>query len=646
MAQRQGRRSLGLPPLAPPPLPEKRETGLIDAQKFDDFRRRHREQNKDIIIDNVDRKKTIKLLQDEIAFLQGELLDVRQSNLSLKAKVKRMERDNGRIGGQAVLEALDHLLAAAPALVSLRESLASLPRQPPKAASTAKPPVLSLVGNPTATNPAARGRQRHGLGAVMEGHGSEEDEDGEWIDGRKVAWKSRGRRTDVGSIAASRSPRPKTPVSPSRSSVSPSPKKIQVPSARKFTHVKRRRESALLPPRPRSTSPEDAVSIPRKAEPTEKGKEKMVVDEAVGEVQEEDGVGESSEWDEGVVVEMKPDEAMALVEEAVEEEEEEQEALPAVKPPSKGKGKAVALDSAAEIVEPEGGSEPSRASSSSAPSSDSAAEGAGRGRRARGSVVSYKEPSLVKKMRKPDGIQAEEILKPVSRKSITPKKSKVSRRSSSPPPVPDFSLTASGRGGPSRSTSSQSASLASTSQSMRRKSTLPKTGAVGRRASPASPVGKGKEVDTEGGAGDLVEESDAGLDVEFGRSLHIGSSSVSRAGSSATATSATRPASGGTRPQRPPTPAGSMASHSASSLVSALGVGAHPASAATGSGAARRPTGGRSFTPTSGAGARPRDVLGEVARHGNVDAKGEERERERGEKTAGGGGARRASTAV
>lgn len=49
--------------------------------------------------DNVERKKIIKTLQDEISILQNELLDMKRRNMALKSRVKRMERENSKLGG-------------------------------------------------------------------------------------------------------------------------------------------------------------------------------------------------------------------------------------------------------------------------------------------------------------------------------------------------------------------------------------------------------------------------------------------------------------------------------------------------------------------------------------------------------------------
>ncbi|KAE8540716.1 hypothetical protein D1P53_003080 [Cryptococcus gattii VGV] len=594
MSQRQGRRSTGPAPLPQQTSQERRDQGFVEQQKFDDFRRRHREQNKDIILDNVERKKIIKTLQDEISILQNELLDMRRRNMALESRVKKMERENSKLGGADVLKALDHLLAAAPALYSLRQSLSSLPTPPPSAsykqASNTRP-TLTFIGNPTATWPAANGKQRQDLGAVME------SEEGEWMDDRRVTSRSRGRgrQTDVGSVAASRSPRPKTPVSPARSSVSPSPKKVT--SARKVS-TKRRRESGLLSTRPRSCSPE------------------MVVDE--------EPVGETSEWEEGPVVEMKPDEALALV------QEEDQGDF-------SGKGEEKTTEMEAEHVEankPEHESEPSRTSDSTI-TDNTEPEGTGRGRRARASVVSYKEPSLVKKMRKPDGIQTQDVIKTLTRKSISPRRVKSSLSpkrtkkdvyTTSPPPptplIPEGSFS-------SRSASTRTANLSASSQSMRRKSTLPKANSRSR--------GKQEEVGKTAGAGDKggdgleeyedIHDGGEELDLKFGRSLQIDTGSGFRKPSSSSALSH-NPAMSSNVPKTLPTisvPAitiisPALSASTAGTLSAALSVDAGPArSTDTGvTTSSRRQSSARGFKPTSTT--RSRDVLTEV-RPSNVEIK-------------------------
>ncbi|KIR52218.1 hypothetical protein I315_05168 [Cryptococcus gattii Ru294] len=602
MSQRQGRRSTGPAPLPQQTSQERRDQGFIEQQKFDDFRRRHREQNKDIILDNVERKKIIKTLQDEISILQNELLDMKRRNMALKSRVKRMERENSKLGGVDVLKALDHLLAAAPALYSLRQSLSSLPTPPPSAsykqASNTRP-TLTFIGNPTATWPAANGKQRQDLGAVME------SEEGEWMDDRRVTSRSRGRgrQTDVGSVAASRSPRPKTPVSPARSSVSPSPKKVI--SARKVS-TKRRRESGLLSTRPRSCSPE------------------MVNEQ--GPVVDEEPVGETSEWEEGPVVEMKPDEALALVQEE----------------DFNGKGKEKTIEAEAELVEankPEpdysvAESEPSRPSDSTI-TDNTEPEGTGRGRRARASVVSYKEPSLVKKMRKPDGIQTQDVIKTLTRKSISPRRVKSSlspKRTkkdvyiASPPPptplIPEGTFS-------SRSASTRTANLSASSQSMRRKSTLPK--ANSRSRGTQEEVGKMAGAGDKGGDGleeyEDIHDGGEELDLKFGRSLQIDTGSGFRKPSSSSALSH-NPAMSSNVSKTLPTisvPAITIISPALSAskddtLSAALSVDARPVrSTDTGvTTSSRRQSSVRGFKPTSTT--RLRDVLTEV-RPSNVETK-------------------------
>ncbi|WVQ73883.1 hypothetical protein IAR50_003464 [Cryptococcus sp. DSM 104548] len=633
MSTRQGRRSLGLPPLNPQTLENKKEPGFVEQSKFDDFRKRHREQNREVIISNVEHKKIIKSLQDEITLLQNELLDVRREKLSVQAKVNRMERDNLRLGGPDVMKALDHLLQAAPALFSLRQTLSKLPVPPPTATQSSAQPTMTFVGNPTATRPAASGRDRHGLGSLAEG------EEESWVEERRVTSRSRGRQTDIGSVAASRSPQRKAlPFSPARRSSSPSPKKAS--AIRKPIIPRRRRESGLLPTRPRSLSPEvEQMSKMQAAEHPEKADMKMGVTQA--EPVEE-------EWEEGPVVEMKPDEAMALVEEGDEDEEEEN---PIAKQ-EQGQGQEKKAEEeetrvTTEAKEDKGprrektpeaivtSNEPTPETSGpnrTSPSSTECveAEVAGRSRRARGSVVSYKEPSLNKKMRKPDGVQTEDVIKTVgTRHSVTPKKAtpkkgkRETRRISSPVPMPDFS----DRPSTSSSASARSASISS-SQGMRRKSMLPKSNmGKGKAREENEQAVRSREGSKDSDDLDEYEELDLDNDGDdlhqkFGKSLQIGSSSsssqplapsaLSRHPASSTSDSRPRPSahissislSSSSHDQQP--------SDQPSSIISS-GIGPRSSGAAT----ARRPMNARSFTPTSAT--RPRDVLSEVG--DNVEAK-------------------------
>jgi len=50
--------------------------------------------------DNVNRKSTVKSLQEEIASLHVELLEVRQANAILQGRMKRMHDDTARLGGR------------------------------------------------------------------------------------------------------------------------------------------------------------------------------------------------------------------------------------------------------------------------------------------------------------------------------------------------------------------------------------------------------------------------------------------------------------------------------------------------------------------------------------------------------------------
>ncbi|WWD16794.1 hypothetical protein CI109_101226 [Kwoniella shandongensis] len=619
MSQRQGRRSSGLPPLGGGGggmLFDKPETVLTETQRFEDFRRRHAKQNKEIILDNVNRKTAIKSLQDDIASLQAELLQVRQANLVLQAKVKRMHRDAGKLGGQPVKDALDQLIHAVPALRQLRDALTTI-NPPPSHEKDKSPIFLATIENTYATRPAAAARQTHGLGALVEGSecGSEGSAGDEEL--RRARRRSRGRHTDVGSVAASRSPRPTQLArpdvknSPNRTPSSPSPRKQHTHNVSK--QQKRRRQSGLLPPRQRSESPR--VTPDREEEP---------ISEPIFEI------AETSEWEEGGLVEIKPDEAKAFVQDVVAVDE------------LKIGDVARPTEIMSTIVEgsSEGGSGSSRSHQSSqpitsSPTSDSNADEPARGRRARQSV-NYKEPSLNKKMRKPDGISAEEALKPISnsRKSMAPDQSQPTtpKRGSSrattprrgehndtpPPPLPEMDAT---RVNEMLTKKVAMVPVARGQQGMRRKSVLPKAGGGGAGAGKA---GLGGEDDEEDDVDALIgyEEIEHGRGVGSGSGLKgetkvNGSSSADKL-STTTAKHSFRPTStvsasakqaslGIGRPIMPP-PNARIPSTPATGTIQTTSRNFTPAA---GTGKAHRVVSADSGKPTT-ATRRERDVLAEM----------------------------------
>ncbi|WWC59950.1 uncharacterized protein I303_102513 [Kwoniella dejecticola CBS 10117] len=434
MAQRQGRRSLGLAPL--PGLGDE----LTDAQRFEDFRRRHSKQNKEIILDNVGRKNTIKSLEDDIARLNIELLNVRRANFKLRARLENVQREKSRSGDKQVYEALNQLIGIFPALKSLRDSLspstsnyedevAMMPNGNGDGSAAINgipipiPIPISLVQNTYATRPAEMARQNHGLWSLVEAKensGSEKEED----DWRRVPKKSARRNAGMGSIASSRSPRrsgqspkvtymeitspsPSKPRSRSKASASPSPKKSStsmtpitssVPSTTSSSVAKkqrRRRESGLITITPRSPSPPPPTVCPN---------------------QEPDN-GEYSEWEEGQAIDISPSDADVDTSPDLNTRRQNEDiSMPldiSSLSSSGGPGakQVELLDTIKEVSTAES------ATSSSASSRQPAVgqvgqeeeKGNGRGRRSRSSV-NYKEPSLSKKMRKPDGVSTEEFL--------------------------------------------------------------------------------------------------------------------------------------------------------------------------------------------------------------------------------------------
>ncbi|WWC87556.1 uncharacterized protein L201_002446 [Kwoniella dendrophila CBS 6074] len=524
MAQRQGRRSLGLAP-----LPGISEGGtLTDTQKFEDFRRRHSKQNKEIILDNVTRKTMIKGLQDDIAKLHVELIEIRQANLILQAKLKKAQKKNRFLSqnnknDKQIYEVLNTLILAFPALKQLRDSFNPETRQQDDVEiDTNIIPMKrngdiildNQVENTYATRPAEIARQNHGLCSLIEtgehasSNGSNED------DVKTIKKKLKGRHTGMGSIANSRSPKrsilsqpvipelkPSTCVgsnspSPSRLrsrsrslSASPSPKKqlSKSTSSSNGKQQRKRRESGLITILARSPSPQPQPQIQEN--------EPMIESPLVGEDMEE-----LSEWEEGKAIE---------VENLSNEDIPMPQDLPSSAFTASTQSKDIELmDTIKEVNSSESGSGSSRQAESSSTAltvekATTEEEGAVRGRRSRSSV-NYKEPSLSKKMRKPDGISTEEVLastlnnnvKPTSRKSIasgsstapssskssviTPPKSTSSSTDSPLSPLPtDYDPSIPNhnddihQNGKTKTT--RAALPKQTTQAMRRKSTLPKS---------------------------------------------------------------------------------------------------------------------------------------------------------------------------
>ncbi|WVR04087.1 hypothetical protein IAU60_001086 [Kwoniella sp. DSM 27419] len=444
MSQRQGRRSLG--PAAATST-EVADAGPTEQQKFDDFRRKHSKQNKEIIMENIHRKAMIKSLQDDLRLVHMELSEVRQANVLLQARVKRMQTEAGKLGDGRVRDALDQLITALPALRHLRDSLTVVQRAVDVRPISRAPP-LQAVENTYATRPAASARQIHGLGDLAEGSECDSEKEA-MIEIRRERRRSRGRSSEAASVAASRSPRrnvpayvevpdtPLSPISPAKS-LSPSPKKHIASGPRKH---RRRRESGLLTLTVGSPSPTKATSL-------------------IQVKRDEDDVGETSEWEEGGavldIVPVEVESATGVVENI---------AMPTdiIVVDSKS---ANTMEAIAEVTSSESsGSSRQSHTALSSPTATSAMgdhgiddDGTGRRRRARSSV-NYKEPSLNKKMRKPDGLTAEEAFNPVLRKS--PRKSP--QKSASPPPSAPVLFTS-------------TKVIVPRNTGMRRKSMLPKAG--------------------------------------------------------------------------------------------------------------------------------------------------------------------------
>jgi hypothetical protein len=126
--------------------------------------------------DNALRKTTVKTLQDEIAKLHVEVLQLRETNLVLSSKIKRMEVKASRAvdqvssddlkwfqfeaHDQSARNAIDQILSAIPALRSFRDSLISVSTSPiSEGRGEQKDWVMESKDNPAATKPAASGRE-------------------------------------------------------------------------------------------------------------------------------------------------------------------------------------------------------------------------------------------------------------------------------------------------------------------------------------------------------------------------------------------------------------------------------------------------------------------------------------------------------
>lgn len=306
-------------------------------------------------------------LQDQIEELQAEVLQVRAENSRLHDQVKRMQKESARLRNNAAREALAGILAAVPALTELKQSLDTL-SPPPKPISRPNGQMSDRTFiNPMATRPAASAAENVGLGIL--------DEVSEPSDSPMRRRKS--------------SPLKQFPVL--KKSAYGSPKR----SPKRTPPRKRRRESGLLP-RPMSPDSDSSLSSP---EP-----EPAVELEPMPEAEE-------SAWEEGSsVLEFRSE---AIIDDggaitptpgnrlgvkvkdiaahlaSIDIDREAERATPEVK---------IELDAGADL----GASESSR-------DSEPIEEEGGRSRRARTSV-SYKEPSLRKKMRKPDGVGVEDVL--------------------------------------------------------------------------------------------------------------------------------------------------------------------------------------------------------------------------------------------
>lgn len=314
-------------------------------------------------------------LQDQIEELQAEVLQVRRENSRLHDRVKRMQKESARLRNDAAREALANILDAVPALSQLKQSLDALAPHKPITRPNGQLTERTFI-NPMATRPAASAAETVGLGIL--------DEELEPSDSPMRRRKS--------------SPFKQFPVL--KKSAYSSPKR----SPKRTPPRKRRRESGLLP-RPASPDSDSSLSSP---EP-EPAAELEPTPEA-----------EESTWDEGSsVLEYRP---APLIEDSgavtptpsnrlgvkvkdiaahlasIDIDRESERATPEAET---ALALALELEAGADLAD--------LGASASSRESEPIEEEGGRSRRTRSSV-SYKEPSLRKKMRKPDGVGVEDVL--------------------------------------------------------------------------------------------------------------------------------------------------------------------------------------------------------------------------------------------
>ncbi|KLT44305.1 hypothetical protein CC85DRAFT_283814, partial [Cutaneotrichosporon oleaginosum] len=362
MATRRSRRSSGLGAVEHDELAE-----------FDTFRRRHARQNRDIIAENITRKGLIRSLQDQVASLQAELLSAQRQNAALTRELATLRDTSG---------ALDAIIAAVPHLIRLRGTLVPAPRRArrsmhaaPRAAASGPPPLGVL---PEVDEDTPR-RYSHASQASTDSFASPSP--------RRTPRRRRRRESGLFPPQLAATPEPhdeeevEAVVTPVKQ-IKKSP--VAVESTTPKASPRRRRRSPRKSPRA-STTPVTSPLTPAPEEP---------------------GATTLPSPPPKPIISSAPSFSSAA------------SALAAAFSPSStvtsasdnaGVAPAAAPDThdAEEPPDP-----PSLASSTSSVTPTSPTESApedGRARRARSSV-SYKEPSLRTKMRKPDGVSSEEAL--------------------------------------------------------------------------------------------------------------------------------------------------------------------------------------------------------------------------------------------
>ncbi|ORX36422.1 hypothetical protein BD324DRAFT_496300 [Kockovaella imperatae] len=339
--------------------------------------------------ENALRKTTINALHLEITALRNELFAVKRANVCLLSQVKKAQNRH-EIFGKETMDALEQLFAALPILQRLRDDLAETGFEADETPLIAPIPAMRSTDNPVATRPAATGGQI--LGAGFLGVLPEINEDGQEISPVELPVPRKGQEPKQPRASLSSLSHPTVAVcedSKHLSAFPNSPSVTSFPRSPSLVKIQgRRRDSgAFKPDQTEAGEPiAESRSDPRLSGVTARRK------------------GRTS----SALTSSRIREAIAMIDSDTE----------APSPISSGSANNRSIPVDSQTTPHDNASpHPSSATHNEAgPSTGADTETADmienglRGRRIRQSV-NYKEPSLTKKMRKPDGLSLEETLK-------------------------------------------------------------------------------------------------------------------------------------------------------------------------------------------------------------------------------------------